>query len=298
MGKFIKQRKNVNNKYDMEKLTFCISTYNNLEYLKIAIKSVRENSHYKNAPFIIHAENCTDGTDKWLLANSDKYNLITFIDHNEEVKGIGGGMDYCANLVQTEYIMFLHSDFYVTLDWDWELMKIFDKYPDEKMWVCSHRVEPNMFGGDSRPGTIIVEKSVFGAYYNDFNKEEFDKWAWDFYERNKHIIFEIPKGEGVSGLIRKADWDQIGGNDPLFSPASWEDMDLFLRMQQAGFKFVLTSKSLVWHFGARGSHRLEENKGKTSKRQIKAEKENQQKWLSKWGGLPKFNEIGMIIGIQ
>ena len=47
-------------------ITFCISTFNNLEYLKIAIDSVRSNSHYNDAPFIIHAENCEDGTDEWL----------------------------------------------------------------------------------------------------------------------------------------------------------------------------------------------------------------------------------------
>ncbi len=55
-------------------ITFCIGTSNNLNYLKLAIKSVREYSYYKDAPFIIFAENCTDGTDEWLLINKDKYN--------------------------------------------------------------------------------------------------------------------------------------------------------------------------------------------------------------------------------
>ncbi len=54
-------------------ITFCISTFNNLPYLKIAIDSVRKNSHYKDAPFIIHAENCNDGTDKWLIENKFLY---------------------------------------------------------------------------------------------------------------------------------------------------------------------------------------------------------------------------------
>ena len=61
-------------------ITHCISTYNNLDYLKLAIKSVRLNSYYKNAPFIIHAENCTDGTDEWLKENGEKYNLEYYID--------------------------------------------------------------------------------------------------------------------------------------------------------------------------------------------------------------------------
>ena len=63
-------------------ITFCISTFNNLPYLKIAIDSVRKNSHYKDAPFIIHAENCNDGTDKWLIENKDKYELDVYIDKN------------------------------------------------------------------------------------------------------------------------------------------------------------------------------------------------------------------------
>ncbi len=276
-------------------ITFCISTYNNLEYLKIAVDSVRKNSFYKEAPFIIHAENCTDGTNEWLKENANKHQLDYYIDKNDIPLGIGGGMNFCADRVKTEYIMFLHSDFYVTKNWDKLLLNVFDKYPKEKMWVCSHRIEPDMFGSPQRPGTVIVPKDIFGAYHYDFNPIYFETWVQEFTESND---FEIPKGEGVSGLIRKKDWDEIGGNDPLFAPASWEDMDLFLRMLQNNFRFILTSKSVVWHFGARGSHRLEENKGQSSDRQRKSEQINQQKWLGKWKSFPTFNEYGMINGIQ
>jgi GT2 family glycosyltransferase len=277
-------------------ITFCISTYNNLEYLKIAVDSVRKNSFYKDAPFIIHAENCTDGTNEWLKENSEKYNLEYYLDKNDNPKGIGGGMNFCADRVETDYIMFLHSDFYVTPNWDKALMDTHNKYPNEKLWVNSHRVEPQMFpNSQSRPGTVVVAKETFGAYHNDFKSVLFDKYAELFTSEND---FEIPKGEGVSGLIKKEHWDEIGGNDPLFAPASYDDMDLFLRMLQNGFRFILPTTSLVWHFGARGSHRLEENDGKTSERQIKAEQVNIQKWVSKWGSPPTFDEYGMINGIR
>ena len=277
-------------------ITFCISTYNNLEYLKIAVDSVRRNSYYKNSPFIIHAENCTDGTDEWLKENYERYSLNCYLDKNEVPLGIGGGMNFCADKVQTEYIMFLHSDFYVTPNWDKALMDTHNKYPNEKLWVNSHRVEPQMFpDSKTRPGTIVVAKETFGAYHNDFKSVLFDKYAELFTSEND---FEIPKGEGVSGLIKKEHWDEIGGNDPLFAPASWDDMDLFLRMLQSGFRFILPTTSLIWHFGARGSHRLEENDGKTSERQMRAEFNNSQKWLSKWGGAPVFDEYEMIKGIE
>ena len=277
-------------------LSFCISTYNNLNYLKLAVESVRKNSYFKDVPFIIHAENCDDGTDEWLESVSEQYNLEYYIEKNSIPVGIGGGMNFCADKVQTEYIMFLHSDFYVSENWDKACFDIFKKYPNEKLWVSPYRLEPQMFpNAQLNPGTTIVPQDYLGAYWNNFNSEGFEQWAKQFVQMND---FEIPKGEGVSGLIRKTDWDAIGGNDPRFAPTSWDDKDLFLRMVQAGYKFVLTSKSLVWHFGARGSHRLEENNGQSSQRQRETEIKNQFKWLEKWQGVPVYNEYGMISGLK
>jgi hypothetical protein len=50
----------------------------------------------------------------------------------------------------------------------------------------------------------------------------------------------------------------------------------------------------VWHFGARGSHRLEENDGKSSQRQIESEQKNYTKWIQKWGKPPIFDQYGTI----
>jgi glycosyltransferase involved in cell wall biosynthesis len=103
-------------------ITFCLSTYNNLEYLKLAIASVRENAYYKDAPFIVHAENCTDGTNEWLEAVKSEYKLEIYIEPKVvPARGIGGGMNFCADKVKTEYIIFLQSDFYVAKFFDYEL---------------------------------------------------------------------------------------------------------------------------------------------------------------------------------
>lgn len=277
-------------------ITHCISSYNTLPYLKLAILSVRKYSYFKDAPFIVHAENCTDGTNEWLLENKDEYGLDVYIEQNETPRGIGGGMNFCANKVQTEFINFLHSDFFVSKNWDLALYKVFEKYPNEKLWVNSHRVEPNMFNNpNSRPGTIIVPKDEFGELHSNFDEEYFIQWADEFVSVND---FEIPKGEGVSGLIRKADWDLVGGNDDRFSPAWWEDFDLFLRMKQAGFKFVLPSTSLVYHFGARSSHFPNDDFSRQTSRSKQYEPIGADKFYKKWGGIPVFDEYGMISGVR
>ena len=271
-------------------ITHCISTYNNLDYLKLAVKSVRENSYYKDAPFVIHAENCTDGTDEWLKENGKKYNLEYYIDKNDIPLGIGGGMNFCADKTKTKFINFLHSDFYVSKDWDLKLLETHKKY-GSKAWIFSQRIQPNIFKENSRAGTLIVPLNEFGGYHDDFNESYFLEYAEALSNSND---FEINLGEGVSGLILKEDWDYIGGNDPLFAPASWDDKDIFLRSLLKDINLVLTTTSVVWHFGARGSHRLEENNGQTDQRQIEAEKRNQQKWLTKWNKYPIFDNNGMI----
>ena len=276
-------------------ITHCISTYRNLNYLKLAIESVRKYSYYKDAPFIIHSDKSNDdGTNEWLLENSEKYDL-TLIIRDLKPSGIGPGMNICAEYVETEYINFLHSDFYVTPNWDLELMNVHEKFPDKKLWVNSFRIEPNMFGDKDRPGTHFVPKDAFGAYYDDFKPNQMLKYASDLASMND---FLIPKGEGVSGLVKKEVWDETGGNDDRFAPTSWDDYDLFWRMIQNGVEFLMPTKSVVWHFGARGSHRLEENNNKTSERQSKHERINAQKFYEKWKGMPKFNEYGMICDIQ
>ena len=112
-----------------DNITFCCSTYNTLNYLKLAIKSVRQNAHFKDAPFVVHDENCDDGTNEWLHRNVDKYNLEVYVEpHTDPVRGIGGGMNFCAEKVKTEYILFIQSDFYCARHFDIELLKVFDDY--------------------------------------------------------------------------------------------------------------------------------------------------------------------------
>ena len=69
------------------KITTCISTNNNLDYLKLAVQSVRQNAYYKDMPIVVYAENCEDGTDEWLSDNP--YNLDYYIEKNKVEKGIG-----------------------------------------------------------------------------------------------------------------------------------------------------------------------------------------------------------------
>lgn len=272
----------------MNKITTCISSNNNLEYLKLAVQSVRQNAYYNDMPIIVYAENCTDGTDEWLANNP--YNIEYYIEKNDIEKGIGGGMDFCVDKTQTEYINIIHSDMWVAPNQDIELLKLYDDVDENtRLIASSFRIQPKIFPNDPdyRPGTVFVPVDALGAYYHDFDNKSFDNWAVEFSSQNELIV---RKGGGAGFFCRKKDYEWIGGNDPLFAPASWEDKDLFIRMQLEGYEFKMTSKSVVWHFSARGSHFRDEAKdnfNSRSQRQIKSEQTNIQKFINKWGRLPE-----------
>jgi GT2 family glycosyltransferase len=197
-------------------------------------------------------------------------------------------MNFCADKIKTKYIIFLQSDFYVAKNFDLALLNEIEKY--EKHYIISSwRIQPNIFNNPPmKPGNIFFPIDYLGAYWNDFQDKYFIEFAEEFSELND---IQIRRGEGAGGfIIKKEDWDYIGGNDSLFAPTSWEDMDLFIRMQNEGFEFIQTTKSVIWHFAGRGSHRLEENEGQSSNRQKETEHINAGKFYHKWGQLPQIDE--------
>jgi GT2 family glycosyltransferase len=283
---------------EKDKITTCISTNNNLNYLKLAIQSVRKNCFYKNQPIVIHAENCTDGTDDWLFNNKNKLNLTVYIDHNTCPKGIGGGMNFCVDKAETEFINIIHSDMWVAPNQDIELLKLYENLdPAERLISSSFRIQPKIFQSDPdyRPGTIFLNRNDFGEFHHNFKYEQFDKWAKEFSELNDKTV---RKGGGAGFFCKKEDYVYIGGNDPLFSPASFEDMDLFIRMQNEGYQFKMTSKSVVYHFSARGSHFKNDDLTETSERQIKAEQNNIHKFINKWGSVPQSDKDTFVLPIK
>ena len=279
----------------MSNITTTISTNNNLDYLKLALKSVRQNAYYKDMPIIVHAENCTDGTDEWLKTNP--YDIEYHIDHNNNPKGIGGGMDFCVSRVQTEFVNIIHSDMWIAPNQDLELLKLYDGIGDTRLIASSFRIQPRIFVNDPdyRPGTVFVDINDFGAYAENFDSNSFDEWSTEFSQMNDNL--EVRKAGGAGFFCRTEDYKWIGGNDDLFRPASWEDKDLFIRMQLEGYEFRMIPQSVLWHFSARGSHFRDEAKDKfhmKSKRQQEAEQNNMRKFVGKWGRLPEEDDATFV----
>jgi len=287
----------------MHKITSVIPTYNNLPFLKLTVQSVRENCYYNDMPIIIFAENCTDGTNEWLAQDADELNIEYYIENDgdrENQRGIGGGIDLCVSKVKTEFVNILHSDFWVAPNQDIELLKLFEEFPDDRLITSSFRVQPNIFPNDPpyRPGTIFVPFDQFGVHEDDFEQRYFDDWSTEFSEDND---IRVRKAGGAGYLCRVEDQIAIGGNDPRFEPMYWEDKDLFMRMQMEGYKFIMTSKSVIWHFTSRTSRFPDGTKNLDNNQRpahiVRWEQRAMERFIEKWGRLPEEDADSFVVPI-
>lgn len=272
--------------------SWIINSYKNLPYLKLAIESIRKNAFYKGMPILVYTENDTETRD-WLATQTD----VEYIyEENAVAKGIGGGVNELVKRVKTPYFNLIHSDMYISKHYDKPLFDIVSQATKPTV-ACAWRVEPNIWNQGDRMGTVMAPADTidgFGVYWHDFQALNFEAFADAFVTEND---IQFRKVEGVSYMMKVEDWNRIGGNDPLFAPASWEDMDLHLRMMVNNYDFVVTSKAMVWHFGSRGANFMDQNDKITgrSERQLKAEQQNAIKWMNKWGEMPKFDQYQFIV---
>ena len=86
-----------------------IPSFNNLEYLRICIESLKKNSFYKNE-ILVHLNIGADGSKEFLKSNKIQF---THTDYNS---GICLG-DMASKLAKHELITYAHDDFYFCPDW-------------------------------------------------------------------------------------------------------------------------------------------------------------------------------------
>ena len=132
-----------------------IPTYNNLEYLKLCLKSLKKNSSH-NHEIIIHVNDGSDGTLNFVKTNNFKH---TASDNNI---GLCSSINKAAKLVVNQYILYSHDDMYFCPEWDKVLLNEVNKLNDDKFYFSGTMIEPNS-------GHIIHD---FGVDLNSFNEKE------------------------------------------------------------------------------------------------------------------------------
>ncbi len=256
----------------MKKITFVIPSRNNLEFLQLAYKSIR-NLKTQHEILVLN-DASTDGTEEWIISLNDP-DLITYHNEGPERIGIVGMFNKGIEMARTDIIMAFHADMVAAPNLDKHILK----HVKKGTVVSATRVEPPLHPNGGEKITLD-----FGIEAEDFNEDKFNKWALNEYEPKPNKL--VTEGIFAPWCMYKEDFTAIGGHDELFAPQSKEDSDLFNRFVLNGYKVLQTWEGLVYHFTSRGSRF---NKyvggaaGKNSEEWLQTTTTNMKKFIKKWG---------------
>jgi len=261
----------------MQKITFVLPSRNNLEFLKLAYKSIR-NLGTKHEVLILD-DASIDGTLHWIESLKDD-DLIVYSNPGPERIGIVGMFDKGIEMAKTEIIFAFHADMVAAPNLDVNILK----HLTEGTVVSATRVEPPLHPPGPEKITL-----PWGNEVEDYN---YDKCVQYFLELESIHKNKTTEGIFAPWCMYKKDYLSIGGHDEVFAPQSKEDSDLFNRFVLNGYNVIQSWDGLVYHFTSRGSRFNKHaggGAGKNSDEWTYTTTKNSKEFIRKWGHFVKHD---------
>ncbi|MBN1073450.1 glycosyltransferase [Clostridium botulinum] len=207
-----------------------ILTYNQLEYTKVCIDSIKKYNGNENCEIIIIDNHSTDGTVEWIKNQKGiKYIL------NEDNKGFPVGCNQGIELSKKDNDIFLLNNDTVIMP-----NSIFNL----RMGLYS---DENIGATGSISNSVSYYQQI-SQQYEDFNG--YMNFALSNNITNNKAYDPRVKLVGFAMLIKRNVLDQVGLLDERFTPGNYEDDDLSLRIIVEGYKLLLCKDSYIHHFGS------------------------------------------------
>lgn len=256
------------------KVDIIIPTYNNLEYLKVCVESIRKNTDWPHNIIIVGSGN-EDGTFDWVKKQPDIIHALShermhFSKANNEGLKVG----------KEKYVCLLNDDTIVGRGWLGALMheamkpKVGAVGPfsncdrnwlhDEDIVVAGRHLVPAMKLEDLRD--VVGEISIYTHP--------------KVVVRRKWVAFYCT-------LIPREAIDRIGPLDEGFMSGD-EDLDYCKRLVDAGYDIRQTYDSWVFHFGGKTRKKAED---KNHDLHHEEDRRNHAYFIKKWGSLPGGQEF-------
>jgi glycosyltransferase involved in cell wall biosynthesis len=227
------------------KYSILIPTWNNIEFLKVCINSLRRNSYYK-AQIIVIINEGNDGTVEWI----EGQNEIDYI-YSKNNLGICYSLNIARSIIKSEYLVYVNDDMYVLPDWDLELFTEIEHIGHKSFMLSGTMIEPV---DTPNPCVIVMD---YGKNIPDFKEELLLR---DY----QKLFVNDWNGSTLPPLILHIDmWDLVGGMSIEFSPGLYSDPDLSMKLFKAGVRlFKGKGNSLVYHFGSKSTKRVKQTGGR------------------------------------
>ena len=230
-----------------------IPTFNNLDYLKLCLKSLKKNSNYEH-DIIIFINEGNDGTLTYA-----KDNNLKFL-HSNINKGVCFAFNESAKIAKNKYLVLAHDDMYFCPRWDSVFFDELKKIKVDDFFVS---------------GTMVQNFKSYiyldcGNSHSNFNEDKLLK------ELPKIKFNNFQGSHWQPSLVPLTTWNKVGGFSMEFSPGLGSDPDFNMKLWKIGVRlFKGLGSCRVYHFSSISLRKRAWNNGAKT-------------FLLKWGISIKF----------
>lgn len=245
--------------------TLVILTYKGFHHLELLLPTVQtaiEASSAYSIDVLIVDNGPDDGSEQWV-----KNNFPSFRYEYSPVNDYLFSLNRFVQRLESKFAFILNNDMKLHPDVINVALPIIIK--DESLFAVTCKIM-DWDGTYSASGVRVLNPSLGWArnYWLDMDEEE--------------CKYTLNAGGGAA-IFRTSMFNALGGFDPLFRPAYYEDTDLSHRAWQRGWKIVYAPKAVLYH-----------REGGTIKEQYKRDKltqqisKNQIVWMARNARYPGF----------
>ena len=237
----------------------------------VAIKALIDSWEFQNDGIkveIIYVDDCCPMNSKdaviakWKEVNQK--NPIGKIFYSPENQGFGVSCNIGARNATGDFLIFLNADTTVTPGW---IKPIIRQLKKDDVGIVGNMQLKTVNGQDTIDSAGSEwhwsHSSFLHIGKNCFNGSKINK-AFPLTNCPKEL-FEVQEREMVTGAclgIKKSLFDEIGGFNPNYRLAYWEDSEICMQVKELGYKVIYQPNSKIYHSGHHSdsqSHRFAEH---------------------------------------
>ncbi|WP_440909538.1 glycosyltransferase family 2 protein [Candidatus Pelagibacter sp.] len=210
------------------RISILIATYNNIDYLKLFLHSIHQNSFFEHE-ILIHINDGSDGT-----LNYVKQKKLNFT-YSEKNIGLCKSINLISKKATTDYILYAHDDMFFCKNWDVYLTDEIKNMKNNNYYLAGTNISVNK-------GLINYD---CGSTYKDFNEDKFNLFCSTDKSKDYQSSHWSPH------LIHKNLWEEVGGFSEEFTPGDGSDPDLCMKLWKKKVRIYRSlSKFKVYHFNS------------------------------------------------
>ncbi len=211
------------------RVSIIIPTYGQHQHSFNCLLSLRDHTDLAEVEIIV-VDDCFETPLAQALSQTSGARFV----RNPQNLGFIGSCREGSALARGDFILLLNNDVQVCAGWLQSMLDVFDQRPDAGL-VGARLVYPD--GSLQEAGGIVWRD---GSAWN---------WGRGLDPEHPYYRYLRPADycSGACLLLRHDDWRTLGGFDPAYMPAYYEDTDLAMRVRAMGKQVYYQPEALIVH---------------------------------------------------